>query len=105
MVEALIVCLEGSCKLVQEMARGMMLSYGANTRSGDTTETFNVTVMGTNAGALPVDCSLTWQAGNATSSIPVTETGFVCTDSAVSVTLARQNIVDFIGWDLTVQLR
>lgn len=75
--------------------------WGANTGS---METFNVTLEGTGAGALPVLCSVTWDAMSANGvPIPVIS-NFVCTDSAVIVTLARMNVVDFLGWDVTVHL-
>ena len=65
-------------------------------------ETFSVSVKGANPGALLVNCTVEWDASRAdvtTVTIPLN-----CTDPGVAASLTRENVVDWIGWDVTVQL-
>ena len=66
-------------------------------------ETFSVVVAGSDPGALPANCTVTWDAWRANGesvTVPLK-----CTDKAVLVSLTKENVVDFVGWDLSVQQR
>ena len=67
-------------------------------------ETFSVAVRGVNDTDLRVNCSVEWNPSRAKGCKSVT-VPMDCTDPSFIVSMTRETVLDYLGWDVTIQQR
>ena len=90
---------------INQWAGDLQPSTSGSESSTSTLETFDFTVQGTNPGALPVQCNLTWIASLACPDERPVMSQFTCSDPAVSAMLERITTSPIPGWYLIVLLK
>ena len=80
------------------------ISSALNSDGSQGFETFSVAVRGANDTDLRVSCSVEWNPSRAKGCKSVT-VPINCTDPNMMVSMTRETVLDYIGWDVTIQQR
>lgn len=80
------------------------ISSALNADGSQGIETFSVAVRGANDTDLRVNCSIEWNPSRGKDCKSVT-IPMNCTDPNLMVSMTRETVLDYIGWDVTIQQR